>query len=53
MLSMSNGSVLSSLGTTEGNQQEYTINCFALRNEESVITHRKSGLFKLWDWKSS
>jgi len=53
ILSMSNGSVISSLGTTEGDPQEDTINCFALYNEEGVITHHKSGLFKLWDWKSS
>jgi len=53
ILSMSNGSVISSLGTTEGNQQEDTINCFAPCKEECVITHRKSGLFKLWDWKGN
>jgi len=52
ILSMSNGSVIS-LGTTEGDRQEDTINCFALYNEEGVITHHKSGLFKLWNWKSS
>jgi len=52
ILSMSNGFVILSLSTTEGNQQEDTINCFTLSNK-GVITHRKSGLFKLWDWKSS
>jgi len=52
ILSISKGLVISSLGTTEGDRQEDIINCFALYNED-VITHHKSGLFKLWDWKSS
>ncbi|TGZ51696.1 Transducin beta-like protein 3 [Temnothorax longispinosus] len=54
MLSMSKGSVISSLGITEADQQEDTINCFALCNEDAgIITYHKSGLFKLWDWKTS
>lgn len=53
ILSINKGSVLSVLGSTD--QQEDTINCFALCNGviTSIITHHKSGLFKLWDWKSS
>jgi len=51
---MSKGSVISSLCITEADQLEDTINCFALCNEDTgIITHHKSGLFKLWDWKSN
>lgn len=54
ILSMSKGSVISSLGTTEADQQEDTINCFVLCNKDTgIITHHKSGLFKLWDWKTN
>ncbi|XP_036144241.1 transducin beta-like protein 3 isoform X3 [Monomorium pharaonis] len=50
---MSKGSTILSVGA-EANQQEDTINCFALCNEDTgVITHHKSGLFKLWDWKTN
>ncbi|XP_025995592.1 transducin beta-like protein 3 [Solenopsis invicta] len=52
VLSMSKGSTILSLGTKEVDQQEDMINCFTLCNEDTgVITHHKSGLFKLWDWK--
>ncbi|XP_018044138.1 PREDICTED: transducin beta-like protein 3 [Atta colombica] len=54
ILSMSKGSVISSLCITEADQLEDTINCFALCNEDTgIITHHKSGLFKLWDWKTN
>ncbi|XP_029172388.1 transducin beta-like protein 3 [Nylanderia fulva] len=53
ILSVSKSSVISLLGEIEKNdQQEDTINCFALAdNDTSIFTHHKSGLFKLWDWK--
>lgn len=51
---MSKSSVISVLGVTKTDQQEDTLNCFALCNGDTgIITHHKSGLFKLWDWKSS
>jgi len=54
ILSVSKSSVISSLGEVEANQQEDTINCFALGNDDtSILTHHKSGLFKLWDWKGN
>lgn len=54
ILSVNTSSVISSLGEVGANQQEDTINCFALGNDDtSLVTHHKSGLFKLWDWKSN
>ncbi|XP_050463329.1 transducin beta-like protein 3 [Cataglyphis hispanica] len=54
ILSVSTSSIISSLGEIEANQQEDTINCFALgNNDTSIVTHHKSGLFKLWDWKTN
>ncbi|XP_011257031.1 transducin beta-like protein 3 isoform X1 [Camponotus floridanus] len=54
ILSVSKSSVISSLGEVEANQQEDTINCFALGNDDTnILTHHKSGLFKLWDWKDN
>ncbi|KAL6261954.1 hypothetical protein P5V15_007038 [Pogonomyrmex californicus] len=54
VLSLNKGSVISSLGLTEADQEKDTINCFTLCNEDtSIITHHKSGLFKLWNLKTS
>lgn len=54
ILSVSKSSVILSLGEVEADQQEDTINCFTLSNDDtSILTHHKSGLFKLWDWKSN
>ncbi|KAL0100232.1 hypothetical protein PUN28_019568 [Cardiocondyla obscurior] len=54
ILSIDNGSVIGSLDLTETERQDDLINCFTLCNEDTgIITHHKSGLFKLWDWKSN
>lgn len=54
VLSLDKGSVISSLGEVESIQEEDTINCFILTNcDTNMVTHHKSGLFKLWDWKGN
>lgn len=53
ILSVSKSSVILSLGEVEADQQEDTINCFTLGNDDAILTHHKSGLFKLWDWKGN
>ncbi|XP_046618902.1 transducin beta-like protein 3 [Neodiprion virginianus] len=52
VLSLATGHVESILGETSTDQDEDTVNSFALNpSDEDVITHHKSGLFKLWNWK--
>lgn len=54
VLSLDTGSVISSLGEVEVSQEEDYINCFILTDDDTnIVTHHKSGLFKLWDWKSN
>ncbi|XP_025152449.1 transducin beta-like protein 3 isoform X2 [Harpegnathos saltator] len=53
VLSVDNGSVVS-LGQVDASQEEDIINSFILTDDDiNVITHHKSGLFKLWDWKDN
>lgn len=52
VLSLATGKVEGILGETLSEQDEDTINSFALDpSDEDIITHHKSGLFKLWNWK--
>ncbi|XP_034948506.1 transducin beta-like protein 3 [Chelonus insularis] len=52
ILSISKGTVITSLGQVKDEIEEDTINCFNLNNKnDHVISHHKSGLFKLWSWK--
>lgn len=54
VLSLRKGSVISSIGRVETDYEEDTINCFILSDDDTkIITHHKSGLFKLWDWTSN
>lgn len=54
VLSVNKGSVIATLNEIESDQEEDTINCFTLGNNDlNIITHHKSGLFKLWDWKGN
>ncbi|KZC07335.1 Transducin beta-like protein 3, partial [Dufourea novaeangliae] len=46
--------LISNLGEASNNEEEDTINSFtASTNDENIITHHKSGLFKLWNWKDN
>lgn len=54
VLSLDKGSVTLSLGQIESDQAEDTINTFILDDHNvNVITHHKSGLFKMWEWRSN
>lgn len=53
VLSLSKSSVVSLLGEVDSNVEEDTIHCFTLIDDDSIISHHKSGLFKLWDWKAN
>ncbi|XP_020295667.1 transducin beta-like protein 3 [Pseudomyrmex gracilis] len=54
VISLQKGSVISLVGQTHVKEEEDTIHCFALDNDDTnIITHHKSGLFKLWDWKTA
>lgn len=54
ILSVNKGFVVSSLGESKNNEEEDTINTFtASDNDLNIITHHKSGLFKLWNWKDN
>ncbi|RLU18922.1 hypothetical protein DMN91_009280 [Ooceraea biroi] len=53
VLSLSKGSVISSLGEVDSNVETDTINCFTLIDDDNIISHHKSGLFKSWDWKAN
>ncbi|XP_076764821.1 transducin beta-like protein 3 [Xylocopa sonorina] len=54
VLSVSKGIVISSLGEASNNEEEDTINTFALSDDDlNIITHHKSGLFKLWNWREN
>ncbi|XP_032669391.1 transducin beta-like protein 3 isoform X2 [Odontomachus brunneus] len=51
VLSLDKGSMILSLGESS-QEEEDTINCFILTDgDTNIVTHHKSGLFKLWDWK--
>ncbi|XP_011308601.1 transducin beta-like protein 3 [Fopius arisanus] len=51
VLSLENGSVISTLGSAS-TPDEDTINTFTLSpTSDTVITHHKSGLFKLFTWR--
>lgn len=53
VLSLDKVSVISSLGQLEAGQED-TINTFILDDHNiNVITHHKSGLFKMWEWRSN
>ncbi|XP_015595492.1 transducin beta-like protein 3 isoform X2 [Cephus cinctus] len=52
VVNVNKGSVSVSLGETGPDQDEDTINTFTLfPDSEFIVSHHKSGLFKLWDWK--
>lgn len=52
ILSFATGRVEGILGDNIEDQEEDTINSFALnQSNEEFLTHHKSGLFKLWNWK--
>lgn len=54
ILSVESGTVISYLGGSNSNEEEDTINTFiASNNDLNIITHHKSGLFKLWNWKGT
>lgn len=54
ILSVKSGTVISYLGGSCSNEEEDTINTFiASNNDLNIITHHKSGLFKLWNWKDN
>ncbi|KAG6800849.1 transducin beta-like protein 3 [Apis mellifera caucasica] len=53
ILSVKKGIVISYLGESNNNEED-TINTFiASNNNLNIITHHKSGLFKLWNWKDN
>ncbi|XP_024940817.1 transducin beta-like protein 3 isoform X3 [Cephus cinctus] len=53
VVNVNKGSVSVSLGETGPDQDEDTINTFTLfPDSEFIVSHHKSGLFKLWDWKA-
>ena len=50
VVSINKGSVKISLGSASDNEEEDIIHCFDISGDgESVVTHHKSGLFKLWN----
>ncbi|XP_014472392.1 PREDICTED: transducin beta-like protein 3 [Dinoponera quadriceps] len=54
VLSLDQGSVILSLGQAKANQEEDTIQTFILDERDiNIITHHKSGLFKMWDWTNN
>nr|XP_003699221.1 PREDICTED: transducin beta-like protein 3 [Megachile rotundata] len=54
IVSVTKGVVLHYLGQGNNNEEEDTINTFtASDNDLNIITHHKSGLFKLWNWKDN
>lgn len=54
ILSVKSGTVISYLGGSNSDEEEDTINTFiASNNDLNIITHHKSGLFKLWNWKGT
>lgn len=51
---MNKGIVLYYLGERNDVEEEDVINTFtASDNDLNIITHHKSGLFKLWNWKGN
>ncbi|KAG7209603.1 hypothetical protein KM043_011260 [Ampulex compressa] len=54
VLSISKGAVISLLGKTHNDEEEDTIHTFTVNDDSSnIITHHRSGLFKLWNWKDN
>ncbi|XP_017881942.1 transducin beta-like protein 3 [Ceratina calcarata] len=54
ILSVGKGIVISSLGQNKDNEEEDTINTFTASDDDlHIITHHKSTLFKLWNWKDN
>ncbi|CAL7933041.1 unnamed protein product [Xylocopa violacea] len=54
VLSVNKGVVISSLGESNNNEEEDTINTFTASDDDlNIITHHKSGLFKLWNWQDN
>ncbi|KAL2724522.1 transducin beta-like protein 3 [Vespula squamosa] len=54
VLSVDTGTVIQSLGVTEEEQDEDTIHCFAVNDDNlHILAHCKSSLFKLWNWKEN
>lgn len=52
ILSLQKGLVISYLGESSDNEEEDTINSFTASNDDiNIVTHHRSGLFKLWNWK--
>nr|XP_031841199.1 transducin beta-like protein 3 [Nomia melanderi] len=46
--------IISCLQEISGNKEEDPINLFIVSdNDANIITHHKSGLFKLWNWKEN
>lgn len=44
--------IISHIGESDNNEEPDVINSFtASTNGINIITHHKSGLFKLWNWK--
>lgn len=54
ILSVEKGTIILSLGETDQEQNEDTIHCFAVTDDNlHVLAHYKSSLFKLWDWREN
>ncbi|XP_076671392.1 transducin beta-like protein 3 [Andrena cerasifolii] len=54
ILSLKKGLVISYLGESSDNEEEDTINSFTASSDDTnIVTHHKSGLFKLWNWKDN
>ncbi|XP_053974904.1 transducin beta-like protein 3 [Hylaeus volcanicus] len=53
VLSLKEGmSIVSHVGQSDNDEEKDVINTFtAFSNDVNIITHHKSGLFKLWNWK--
>ena len=54
ILSLKKGLVISYLGESSDNEEEDTINSFTASSDDiNIVTHHRSGLFKLWNWKDN
>jgi len=53
VLSLDKGSTISLFGESNDDSENDRINCFILIDDDTIISHHKSGLFKLWNWKSN
>lgn len=52
VLDIDQGRVISSVGVSEEEDSEDTINTFVLSlDNEQIISNHRSGLFKLWHWR--